>query len=384
MHLTVTFLASGRDFHGTGDHELSNVDDQPGTSGGHLHGSGDHEMTNIDHEPGMGIREDDNVVADGLQEDINNNKGTAEDSGRAGPSRTRPVTDEEVAALERKRDSLWWEVDLLETKKIRFQMEKEELEAAVARNDSELMTAVRKLEGVQGELDNKLQIDGKKRSLHVLTTEVESAKRESAKIPRFSIASCPLNIEESELATNAVDADRYNSLLGETRPANRFDRLLAAVQDVMDSTETPEHSLASLLAAIDNDTEPPDSPSHHGQEETEVDPTDTEHRSKSHPHVGEINIFVDLVLHRYLQKVPILDGLYNRLQQAPERSGAERIPQPPPVEKECVSEDHTIKVTTVDNTPVTANTSGGSPNRRPTSQTRKEKRKADSRLEEEP
>ncbi|KAL3693357.1 hypothetical protein R1sor_007008 [Riccia sorocarpa] len=35
---------------------------------------------------------------------------------------------------------------------------------------------------------------------------------------------------------------------------------------------------------------------------------------------------------------------------------------------ECVSEDHTIKVTTVDNTPVTANTSGGSPNRRPTSQ----------------
>ncbi|KAL3695712.1 hypothetical protein R1sor_009788 [Riccia sorocarpa] len=378
MHLTVTFLArhipdpeelgtSGRDFHGTGDHELSNVDDQPGTSGGHLHGSGDHEMTNIDHEPSLGIREDDDVVADGLQgiveaydtaedpsgddfenhadpddfenvsgddqneqdidnvagdhqstEDIDNNRGTAEDSGRAGPSRTRPVTEEEVAALERKRDSLWWEVDLLETKKIRFQMEKEELEAAVARNDSELMTAVRKLEGVQGELDNK--IDGKKRSLHVLTAEVESAKRESAKIPRFSIASCPLNIEESELATDAVDADRYNSLLGETRPANRFDQLLAAVQDVMDSTETPEHSLASLLAAIDNDVEPPDSPSHHGQE------------------------------------------------QAPERSGAERIPQPPPVEKECVSKDHTIKVTTVDNTPVTANTSGGSPNRRPTSQ----------------
>ncbi|KAL3682745.1 hypothetical protein R1sor_000767 [Riccia sorocarpa] len=296
-------------------------------------------------------------------------------------------------------------------------MEKEELEAVVARNDSELMTAVRKLEGVQGELDNKvrskqeleeeiaqkeafwerymktlqLQIDGKKRSLHVLTAEVESAKRESAKIPWFSIASYPLNIEESELATDAVDADRYNSLLGyedphvevngpyggstqgETRPANRFDQLLAAVQDVMDSTEIPEHSLASLPAAIDSDAEPPDSPAHHGQE------------------------------------------------QAPERSRAERIPQPPPVEKECVSEDHTIKVTTVDNTPVTANTSGGSPNRRPTSQTaevttvdevlvtantsrtsphssqvaqkggvggaeqtRKVKRKADSRLEEEP
>ncbi|KAL3682744.1 hypothetical protein R1sor_000766 [Riccia sorocarpa] len=126
---------SGRDFHGTGDHELSNVDDQPGTSGGHLHGSGDHEMTNIDHEPGLGIREDDDVVADGLQdiveaydmaedpsgddfenhadpddfenvsgddqneqdidnvagdhqstEDIDNNRGTAEDSGRAGPA----------------------------------------------------------------------------------------------------------------------------------------------------------------------------------------------------------------------------------------------------------------------------------------------------------
>ncbi|KAL3690247.1 hypothetical protein R1sor_016556 [Riccia sorocarpa] len=183
----------------------------------------------------------------------------------------------------------------------------------------------------------QLQIDGKKRSLHVLTAEVESAKRESAKIPQFSIASCPLNIEESELATDAVDADRYNSLLGyedphvevngpyggstqgETRPANHFDQLLVAVQDVMDSTETPEHSLASLLAAIDNDAEPPDSPSHHGQE------------------------------------------------QAPQRSGAERIPQLPPVEKECVSEDHTIKVTTVDNTPVTTNTSGGSPNRRPTS-----------------
>ncbi|KAL3678307.1 hypothetical protein R1sor_021263 [Riccia sorocarpa] len=68
----------------------------------------------------------------------------------------------------------------------------------------------------------------------------------------------------------------------------------------MDSTVTPEHSLASLLAAIDKDAEPLDSPSHQGQE-------------------------------------------------VPERSGAERIPQPPPVEKECVSEDHTIKVTTVDN-----------------------------------
>ncbi|KAL3700664.1 hypothetical protein R1sor_018686 [Riccia sorocarpa] len=58
-----------------------------------------------------------------------------------------------------------------------------------------------------------------------------------------------------------------------------------AVQDVIDSTETLEHSLASLLAAIDKDSEPPDSPSHQGQE------------------------------------------------QVPERSGAERIPQPPPVEK---------------------------------------------------
>ncbi|KAL3697335.1 hypothetical protein R1sor_011411 [Riccia sorocarpa] len=356
---------SGRDFHGIGDHELSNVDDQPGTSGGDLH---------------------DDVVAD---EDIDNNRGTAEDSGRAGPSRTRPVTEEEMAALERKRDSLWWEVDLLETKKIRFEMEKEELEAAIARNDSELMTAVRKLEGVQGELDNKvrskqeleeeiaqkeafwerymktlqLQIDGKKRSLHVLTAEVESAKRESAKIPRYSIA------RHVELLLKTFREVPVQSN-GETRPANRFDELLAAVQDAMDSTETPEHSLASLLAAIDKDDKPQDSPSHHGQE-------------------------------------------------VPERSGAERIPQPPPVEKECVSEDHTIKVTTVDNTSVTANTSGGSPNRRPTfqecvsdhqtaevttvdevpvtantsrtsphssqvAQTRKQKRKADSRLEEEP
>ncbi|KAL3678306.1 hypothetical protein R1sor_021262 [Riccia sorocarpa] len=302
MHLTVTFLAlhipdpeqpgtSGRDFHGTGDHEMSNLDDQPGTSGGDLHESGDpyhtYDIPNVDVD--LGIREDDAVVADGLQgivepydtakdpsgddfenhadpddfenisgddqneqninnvagdhqstQDIDNNRGIAEDSGRAGPSRTRPVTEEEVVALERKRNSLWWEVDLLETKKIRFEMEKEELKAVVARNDSELMTAVKKLEGVQGELDNKvrskqeleeeiaqkeafwerymktlqLQIDGKKRSLHVLTAEVASAKRESAKIPRFSIASCPLNIE---LATDAVDADRYNSLLVHAR-----------------------------------------------------------------------------------------------------------------------------------------------------------------------
>ncbi|KAL3696058.1 hypothetical protein R1sor_010134 [Riccia sorocarpa] len=340
---------------------MTNIDHEPGTAEDDLHGT--YDIPNVDVD--LGIREDDDVVADGLEgiveaydtaedpsgddfenhadpddfenvsgddqneQDIDNNRGTAEDSGRAGPSRTRPVTEEEVAALERKRDSLWWEVDLLETKKIRFEMEKEELEAAVARNDSELMTA--------GYLDPHVEVNG------------------------------PYG----------------GSTQGESRPANRFDELLTAVQVVMDSTITPKHSLASLLAAIDKDAEPPDSPSH-----------------QAFGHF-ELKIKAD-----------------SCLQSVPERSRAERIPQPPPVEKECVSEDHTIKVT-VDNTPVTANTSGGSPNKMPTSQecvsdhqtaevttvdevpvtantsrtsphssqvaqTRKEKRKADSRLEVEP
>ncbi|KAL3679612.1 hypothetical protein R1sor_022568 [Riccia sorocarpa] len=282
MHLTVTFLArhipdpeepgtSGRDFHGTGDHELSNVDDQPGTSGGDLHGSGDHEMTNIDHEPGtiggdlhgtydiptvdvdLGIREDDDVVADGLQ-GIVEAYDTAEDSSRDDlENHADPDDFENVSGDDQNEQDIdnvagdhhsTQDIDNNRgTAGFSFEMEKEELEAVVARNDSELMMAVRKLEGVQDELDNKmrskqeleeeiaqkeafwerymktlqLQIDGKKRSLHVLTAEVESAKRESAKIPRYSIASCPLNIEESELATDAVDADRYNSLLVHAR-----------------------------------------------------------------------------------------------------------------------------------------------------------------------
>ncbi|KAL3696209.1 hypothetical protein R1sor_010285 [Riccia sorocarpa] len=109
-----------------------------------------------------------------------------------------------------------------------------------------------------------------------------------------------LNIQDSDLATEPVDADRYNNLLiharqveamlktfregyldphvevnrsnhdlaqGECSPRpGLFEGLLAAVQEAMESTEE-ENSLGSLLAAIEQEAEHTNSPSRQGQEQ---------------------------------------------------------------------------------------------------------------------
>ncbi|KAL3698991.1 hypothetical protein R1sor_017013 [Riccia sorocarpa] len=148
-----------------------------------------------------------------------------------------------------------------------------------------------------------------------------------------------LNIEDSDFATEPVDADRYNSLLIHARQVeallktfkegyldlhvevNRsnhespqgecssrpglFDGLLAAVQEAMESPSDEENSLGSLLAAIEQETERHNSPPRQSQEETDVEPTDPIHSSRLHDDVEGIDIFVDLVLDRGSQKVPV-------------------------------------------------------------------------------
>ncbi|KAL3697684.1 hypothetical protein R1sor_011760 [Riccia sorocarpa] len=269
--------------------------------------------------------QDDDADYEGAHRQNNIARDVEEDSGalpnadydtRTSPSRRRHVTAEDVADLEHRRDRIWWDVDLLETKKMRMEMEMEDLEAALARADSSLQATSRKHQQVEEDMNNKVrrkeevereiaekeqfwerylrtlkvQVDGQKQCLNFLTKEVEQARRQSANIPRFSTASGHLNIEDSDFATEPVDADRYNSLLIHARQGyldphvevNRsnhesahgecssrpglFDGLLAAVQEAMESPSEEENSLGSLLAAIEQEAERHNSPPRQSQE----------------------------------------------------------------------------------------------------------------------
>ncbi|KAL3692832.1 hypothetical protein R1sor_006483 [Riccia sorocarpa] len=246
----------------------------------------DYEDAHMQNNVGRDVKEDPGALPN------------ADYNTRTSPSRRRSVTAEDVADLERRRDRIWWDVDLLKTKKMRMGMEMEDLEGALARADSNLQAAIRKLQQVEEDLINK--VDGQKQCLNFLTREVEQAKRQSANISRFSAASGHLNIQDSDLATEPVDADRYNNLLIHARQVevllktfregyldphvevNRsnhdsaqgecssrpglFDGLLAAVQEAMESPSEEENSLGSLLAAIEQEAEHTNSPCLQGQE----------------------------------------------------------------------------------------------------------------------
>ncbi|KAL3698990.1 hypothetical protein R1sor_017012 [Riccia sorocarpa] len=110
--------------------------------------------------------QDDDADYEGAHRQNNVARDVEEDSGalpnadydtRTSPSRRRPVTAEDVADLEHRRDRIWWDVDLLETKKMRMEMVMEDLEAALARADSSLQTASRKHQQVEEDLSNKVR-----------------------------------------------------------------------------------------------------------------------------------------------------------------------------------------------------------------------------------
>ncbi|KAL3686453.1 hypothetical protein R1sor_009027 [Riccia sorocarpa] len=358
---------------------------------------------------------------------------------RTSPSRRCLVNAEDVADLERRRDRIWWDVDHLETKKMRMEMEMEDLEDALARADSSLQAASRKHQQVEKELNNKVR-------------RKEEVEREIAEKEQFWERG-HLNIEDSDFATKPVDADQYNSLLIHARQVeamlktfregyldphvevNRsnhdsaqgecssrpglFDGLLAAVQEAMESPSEEENSLGSLLAAIEQEAERQNSPPRHSQEETDVEPTDPVHSSRLHDDVEGIDIFVDLVLDRGSQKVPVpvhtdmlqperipqtfscadqqlpVDSKDPRPKRIPAEVSSQQNdppatsngnspgnPQPPSVGIGCLPNEQTAEVITVDNVPVTSNTSPESLHGGPTAQEegnenmRKEKRKA--------
>ncbi|KAL3698229.1 hypothetical protein R1sor_012305 [Riccia sorocarpa] len=291
---------------------------------------------------------------------------------------------------------------------MRMEMEMEDLEAALARADSSLQAASRKHQQVEEDLNNKVrrkeevereiaekeqfwerylrtlkvQVDGQKQCLNFLTKEVEQARRQSANISRFSTASGHLNIEDSDFATKPVDADRYNSLLIHARQVEAL--LKTFREEVMESPSEEENSLGSLLAAIEQEAERHNSPPRQSQEETDVEPTDPVHSSRLHDDVEGIDIFVDLVLDRGSQKVPVHTNVLQpeRIpqtfscadQQLPvdsEDSRPERIP--PEVssqENGCLPNEQMVEVITVDNVPVTSNTSPESLHGGPTAQAR--------------
>ncbi|KAL3676648.1 hypothetical protein R1sor_026596 [Riccia sorocarpa] len=175
----------------------------------------------------------------------------------------------------------------------------------------------------------------------------------------------------------------------------------------MESPSEEENSLGSLLAAIEQEAERRNSPPRQSQEETDVEPTDSVHSSRLHDDVEGIDIFVDLVLERGSQKVPVpvyTDVLQlERIPQTfscadqqlpvdsedprPKRIPAEVSsqendppatsnanspgnPQPPSVGIGCLPNEQTVEVITVDNVPVTSNTSSESLHGGPTAQAR--------------
>ncbi|KAL3695859.1 hypothetical protein R1sor_009935 [Riccia sorocarpa] len=408
---------------------------------------------NIDEDHGGDFEQDadqdDDADYEGAHRQNNVGRDVEEDSGalpnadydtRTSPSRRRPVTAEDVADLECRRDQIWWDVDLLETRKMRMEMEMEDLEGAFARAESSLQAAIRKVQQVEKDLNNKMrrkeevereiaekeqfwerylrtikvQVEGQKQYLNFLTKEVEQAKRESANIPRFSTGSGHLDIQDSDLASEPVDADRYNSLLIHARQVeallktfregyldphvefNRsnhdsaqgecssrpglFDGLLAAVQEAMESLEE-ENSLGSLLAAIEQEAEHTNSPFRQGQEVPVHSDVLQPERIPQTFSCGDQQLPVDNEDPRP-ERIPPEVSSHENDPPATSNANSPRNPQPPLESIGCLPNEQTAEVITVESVPVTSNTSPQSLHGGPTAQeddenTRKDKRKAE-------
>ncbi|KAL3701210.1 hypothetical protein R1sor_019232 [Riccia sorocarpa] len=365
--------------------------------------------------------QDDDVDYEGAHRQNNVGRDVEEDSGalpnadydtRTSPSRRRPVTAEDVADLERRRDQIWWDVDLLETRKMRMEMEMEDLEVAFARAESSLQAAIRKLQRVEENLNNKVrrkeevereiaekeqfwerylrtikvQVDGQKQCLNLLTKEVEQAMRESTNIPRFSTArqveALLKTFREGYLDPHVeINRSNHDSAQGEcsSRPG-LFDGLLAAVQEAMESPEE-ENSLGSLLAAIEQEAERTNSRSHQGQEVPVHSDVLQPKRIPQTFSCADQQLHVDREDPRP-ERIPAeLSSQQNDL-PATSNANLPGNPQPPSVGIGCLPNEQTAEVITVDNVPVTSNTSPESLHGGPTAQeernenTRKEKRKA--------
>ncbi|KAL3676268.1 hypothetical protein R1sor_026216 [Riccia sorocarpa] len=324
---------------------------------------------------------------------------------RTSPSRRRPVTAEDVADLEHRRDRILWDVDLLETKKVRMEMEMEDLEAALARADSSLQAASRKHQQVEEDLNNKVR-------------RKEEVEREIAEKEQFwerYLRTLKVQVDGQKQCLNFLTKEGYLDPHVEVNRSNHespqgecssrpglFDGLLTAVQEAMESPSDEENSLGSLLAAIEQEAERHNlaaSSKPGGKStvwsETNVEPTDPVHSSRLHDDVEGIDIFVDLVLDRGSQKVPVpvhsdvlqpeqIPQTFSSADDPPATSNANSPgnPQPPSVGIGCLPNEQTAEVITVDNLPITSNTSPESLYGGPTAQeegnetTRKEKRKA--------
>ncbi|KAL3683992.1 hypothetical protein R1sor_002014 [Riccia sorocarpa] len=261
---------------------------------------------------------DDDFEQDGDQDDDANYEGAhrqnnvardvEEDSGalpnadydtRTSPSRRRPVTAEDVADLEHRRDRIWWDVDLLETKKMKMEMEMEDFEASLARADSSLQAASRKHQQVEEDVNNKVR--GKE--------EVEREIAEKEQFWERYLRTLKVQVDGQKHCLNfltkegyldphmEVNRSNHESAQGEcsSRPG-LFDGLLAAVQETMESPSEEENLLGSLLAVIEQEAERHNSPPRQSQEETDVESTDPVHSSRLHDDVEGIDIFVDHVL----------------------------------------------------------------------------------------
>ncbi|KAL3683618.1 hypothetical protein R1sor_001640 [Riccia sorocarpa] len=327
--------------------------------------------------------QDDDADYKGAHRQNNVARDVEEDSGalpnadydtRTSPSRRRPVTAEDVADLE--VGETGFESSLQAAIRKHQQVEedlnnkvlrKEEVEREIAEKEQFWDRYLRRL---------KVQVDGQKQCLNFLTKE----------------GYLDPHVE--------VNRSNHDSAQGECSSRPRlFDGLLAAVQEAMESPFEEENLLGSLLAAIEQEAEHTNSPPRQSQEETDVEPTDPVHSSRLPDDVEGIDIFVDLVLDRESQKVPVpvhSDVLQpERIpptfscadQQLPvdnEDPRPERIP--PDVSSQqngCLPNEQMAEVITVDNVPVTLNTSPESLHGGPTAQeegnenTRKEKRKAE-------
>ncbi|KAL3699515.1 hypothetical protein R1sor_017537 [Riccia sorocarpa] len=277
--------------------------------------------------------QDDDADYEGAHRQNNVARDVEEDSGalpnadydtRTSPSRRRHVTAEDVADLESRRDRLWWDVDLLETKKMRMAMKMEDLE------DNDFAT-----ESVDADRYNSLLIH---------------ARQVEALLKTFREGYLDPHVE--------VNRSNHDSAQGEcsSRPG-LFDGLLSAVQEAMESPSEEENSLGSLLAVIEQEAERQNSPPRQSQ---------------------EVSVHTDVL---QPERIP---QTFSSADDPPATSNANSPgnPQPPSVGIGWLPNEETAEVITVDNVPVTSNTSPESLHSGPTAQeegnenTRKEKRKA--------